>query len=64
MSHLLVDVMTMDITFWNDDALFLIWEAYKFPEPVARIPPGAPSVRALSLAPDDPPTLLLSTDQP
>jgi len=55
MSHLLVDMMTMDITFWNDDALFLIWEASS-PEPVARIPLGT-DVRALSLAPDDPPTL-------
>jgi hypothetical protein len=55
MSHLLVDVMTMDITFWNDDSLFLIWEASN-PEPVARIPMGT-DVRALSLAPDDPPTL-------
>jgi hypothetical protein len=55
MSHLLLDVMTMDITFWNDDSLFLVWEASS-PEPVARIPLGT-DVRALSLAPDDPPTL-------
>jgi hypothetical protein len=53
-SHLLVDVMTMDITFWSDDTLFLVWEA-SHPEPVARIPMGT-DVRALSLAPDDPPT--------
>jgi hypothetical protein len=55
MSHLLVDVMTMDITFWNDDSLFLVWEA-SHPEPVARIPLGT-DVRAVSFSPDDPPTL-------
>jgi hypothetical protein len=59
MSHLLVDVMTMDITFWNDDSLFLVWEASR-PEPVARIPLGT-DVRALSFSPDDPPTLAFVT---
>jgi len=59
LSHLLVDVMTMDITFWQDDSLFLIWEASN-PEPVARIPLGT-ELRALSFAPDDPPTLAYIT---
>jgi hypothetical protein len=59
MSHLLVDVMTMDITFWNDDSLFLVWEASS-PEPVARIPMGT-DVRALSFSPDDPPSLAFIT---
>jgi hypothetical protein len=54
-SHLLVDVMTLDITFWNDDFVFLLWEASS-PEPVARIPLGS-DVRAASFSPDDPPTL-------
>jgi hypothetical protein len=54
-SHLLVDVMTMDLTFWPDELLFLIWEASS-PEPVARISLGT-EVRAISFAPDDPPTL-------
>lgn len=54
-SHLLVDVMTMDITFWNDDSLFLVWQASR-PEPVARIPIGT-DLRALSFSPDDPPTI-------
>jgi hypothetical protein len=54
-SHLLVDVMTMDITFWDDESLFLVWEASS-PEPVARVPLGT-DIRALSFASDDPPTL-------
>jgi hypothetical protein len=54
-SHLLVDVMTLDITFWNDDSLFLVWEVSS-PEPVASIPLGT-DVRAVSFSPDDPPTL-------
>jgi len=58
-SHLLVDVMTMDITFWNDDSLFLVWET-SHPEPVARIPMGT-DVRALSFSPDDPLTLAFVT---
>ena len=59
MSHLLVDVMTMDMTFWNDDSLFLVWELSS-PEPVARIPIGT-DVRAVSFSPDDPPTLIFVT---
>jgi hypothetical protein len=58
-SHLLVDVMTMDITFWNDDSLFLVWNASS-PEPVARIPMGT-ELRALSFSPDDPPTVAFVT---
>jgi len=58
-SHLLLDVMTMDITFWNDDSLFLVWEASN-PEPVARIPMGT-DVRALSFSPDDPPSFAFVT---
>jgi hypothetical protein len=54
-SHLLLDVMTADITFWNDDSLFLVWEASD-PEPVARIPTGT-ALRAVSFSPNDPPTL-------
>jgi hypothetical protein len=58
-SHLLLDVMTMDITFWNDDSLFLVWGASN-PEPVARIPMGT-DLRALSFSPDDPPTVAFVT---
>jgi hypothetical protein len=54
-SHLLLDVMTMDITFWDDDLFFLVWEASS-PEPVARVPVGT-DLRAISFAPDYPPTL-------
>jgi hypothetical protein len=54
-SHLLVDVLTMDLTFWPDELLFLIWESSR-PEPVARISLGT-EVRAICFAPDDPPTL-------
>jgi hypothetical protein len=56
-SHLLLDVMTLDITFWDDESLFLVWEASS-PEPVARVPLGT-DIRALSFLPDDPPTLAL-----
>jgi hypothetical protein len=56
-SHLLVDVMTMDLTFWSDDSLLLVWEACS-PESVARISLGT-DVRALSFSSDDPPTLAL-----
>ncbi|HZV59072.1 MAG TPA: hypothetical protein VFF42_01935 [Candidatus Eremiobacteraceae bacterium] len=59
MSHLLADVMTMDITFWDDDLIFLVREASN-PEPVAKIPLGT-DVRALSFSPDDPPTLAFVT---
>jgi hypothetical protein len=55
LSHLLLDVMTMDMTFWPDDSLYLIWEASN-PEPVARIPLGT-ELRALTFARDDPLTL-------
>jgi hypothetical protein len=51
--------MTMDITFWNDDSLFLVWEASN-PEPVARFPMGI-DVRALSCSPDDPPSFAFVT---
>lgn len=54
-SHLLLDVMTMDITFWDDDSLVLVCEASN-PEPVARVPLGT-DLRALSFSPDGPPTL-------
>ena len=54
-SHLLVDVLTMDLTFWPDELLFLIWESSR-PERVARISLGT-EVRAICFAPDDPPTL-------
>jgi hypothetical protein len=54
-SHLLVDVMTLDITFWSDDSLFLVWNA-SLPEPVAKVPMGT-EVRAVSFSPDSPPTL-------
>ena len=59
MSHLLLDVMTMDMTFWTDDSLFLVWEVSR-PEPVARIPAGT-DLRALSFSPDDPPTFAFVT---
>jgi len=59
LSHLLLDVMTMDITFWPDDSLFLVWEASS-PEPVAKISLGT-EVRAVSFALDDPPTLAYIT---
>jgi hypothetical protein len=58
-SHLLVDVMTMDLTFWPDELLFLIWDSSR-PEPVARISLGT-EVRAISFAPDDSPTLAFIT---
>ena len=58
-SHLLLDVMTMDITFWDDDSLMLVWEASS-PEPAARVPLGT-DLRALSFSPGDPPTLAFIT---
>jgi hypothetical protein len=58
-SHQLVDVMKMDITFWDDDGIFIVWEASR-PEPVAKIPVGT-HVRALSFSQDDPPTLAFIT---
>jgi hypothetical protein len=58
-SHLLLDVMTMDITFWPDESLFLVWETSN-PEPVARIPVGS-ELRAFSFAPDDRPALAYIT---
>jgi hypothetical protein len=58
-SHLLVDVMTLDITFWDDDSLVLVWEASN-PEPVARVFLGT-DLHALSFSPDDPPALAFIT---
>jgi hypothetical protein len=54
-SHLLVDVMTLDLTFWPDELVFLVWDSSSL-EPVAKISLGT-EVRAISFAPDDPPTL-------
>jgi hypothetical protein len=55
-SHVMLDVMQMDMTFSGDDSLYLVWEASR-PEPVARVPAGNDMPRALSFSLDDPPGL-------
>jgi hypothetical protein len=54
LSHLMLDVWQMDMTFQNDESVLLIWTA-SGPVPVAQVNLGnAADARALSIIPDDP----------
>jgi hypothetical protein len=56
LSHLMLDEMQMDMTFWNDELIFLIWRIPSA-EPVARIELGS-DVSAMGFVGDDPPAFL------
>lgn len=56
LSHVMLDVMQMDMAFENDESLLFFWEA-SHPMPVARINLGN-KVYSYSLSADDPPLVL------